>query len=236
MHAPAHVAAAVFQAGIVVAGVVAVRRADISSAINAVFALAVTLVPAALSAFAPAAVGDAVSSSSGLLLWLAVAGFVHVVGMLGWYDTVWWWDHLTHTVSATLLGALVYSGLTVAAESPAGPALTSHEVAGVTVGLVLAVGVAWELVELLARDLSNVLGIDPVLVHYGRRDTAFDLVFDAVGALIVVVADLQLFRAVAAASPGATCTALVWTWWAVASGSAVLAVAVLLARYTSESR
>lgn len=236
MHDAAHVAATLLQAGIMIGGLVAVRRADAAAAVNAAFALAIALLPAGLSVTAPATVGTAVYATSELPLWLALAGFLHVVGMLGWYDTVWWWDHLTHTLSAALLASLVYGGLVVASPWSGELAIQPGGLAGATVGFVFALGVFWELGELLARDIAEWLDIEPVLVHYGWRDTALDLVFDIVGALLVVAMDVRLFVSVAAVSPSATRTALVWSVWGVGGGSVVMTTGLLLARYTSESR
>ncbi|MFD1568126.1 hypothetical protein ACFSAU_11535, partial [Halolamina litorea] len=116
--------------------------------------------------------------------WVAVAGFLHSLGMLGRYESVWWWDHLTHTLSAALLAALLYASLLVVAPGVA--------VVG-TVVVTLTLGVVWEIGELLAREVASRYDIEPVLVHYGRRDTALDLVFDAVGTVLVVALDLRLF-------------------------------------------
>ncbi|MFC6784709.1 hypothetical protein ACFQFH_02190 [Halobaculum halobium] len=236
MHDAVHLGAVSLQIGIAAGGVLAVRRGDAAAAFNAAFALTVALFPFGLSVTGPPAVAEAVAGSSELLLWVALAGFLHVVGMLGWYDTVWWWDHLTHTVSAALAASIVYSGLVVISRPPVGLGLTSVALAGATVGFVLALGVFWELGELFARDIAEWLDIEPVLVHYGWRDTALDLVFDLVGALVVVVMDLSLSVAIAATSPTATRTALVWTGWAVSGGSALLATGLVASHYTSESR
>jgi hypothetical protein len=51
---------------------------------------------------------------------------------------------------------------------------------------VLGLGVLWEVVEYLAHGLSRRIGIEPVLVSYGRLDTVLDLLFDLLGALVVV--------------------------------------------------
>ncbi|WP_225935458.1 hypothetical protein [Halobaculum magnesiiphilum] len=235
MHDAAHVAATLLQAGIVAMGVVAIRRADAAAVINAAFALTVALVPAGVAAVAPTAVAEAMSATPELSLWLALAGFLHVVGMLGWYDTVRWWDHLTHTLSAGLLASLVYGSL-VAVSRSSGPVFWPGGLAGATIGFVFALGVFWEIGELLARDIADWLDIEPVLVHYGWRDTALDLVFDVVGALLVVGVDLRLFVEVAAVSPTATRTALVWTGQVVGAGSVLTVAGMLLTRYARDAR
>ena len=114
--------------------------------------------------------------------------------MLGRYDSVWWWDHLTHTLSAALAAALLYAGLLVVA-----PAIA---VAG-TVLTIVVLGVLWEAGELFAREVADRYDIEPVLVHYGWRDTALDLLFDVVGAGVVVALDVRLFRPVVEAAIGA---------------------------------
>ncbi|MFC7138146.1 hypothetical protein ACFQRB_20070 [Halobaculum litoreum] len=196
--------------------------------VNALFALVLALLPFVLPGAVAPAVAETVRAVPELPLWVGLAGLLHVVGMLGWYDTVWWWDHLTHTVSAALLTALVYAGLLVVARADPVAALTGPGVGVVAVGFVFAVGVFWELVELMARDLSERLDIEPVLVHYGWRDTGFDLVFDVVGAVLVVATDLRVFVPVAAGAPDATRTALVWSGWGVVAGSAVLTAYLLV--------
>jgi hypothetical protein len=51
----------------------------------------------------------------GLTLWITAAVFLHALGTVGvpgstfsFYATVWWYDHLTHTLSATLVAAIGY--------------------------------------------------------------------------------------------------------------------------------
>lgn len=182
MTAIATFVAAGFQAGI--AGLLAesLRRGNIAAAVNAAASLAAALAPYGLALLLGPAVADPV-----LAVWVAVAGFLHAVGMLGPYESVWWWDHITHTVSAGLVAALVYAALLSWVALPSTPA-------GIlAVATVLGLGVVWELLELLARVMGDRYGIEPVLVHYGWRDTALDLLFDAIGVLAVVGMDLRTF-------------------------------------------
>ncbi|QLG60837.1 hypothetical protein [Halorarum salinum] len=202
-----------------------VRRRDPAAVVNAAVSLG--------AAFLPLALGVGLSLEFGevgpvLSLWIGVAGFLHCLGMLGLYESVPWWDHVTHTVSAALVAALVYAGVLVGARQsphvPPGP-LT---VGGATVLSTLAIGVFWELVELVARDVGESLDVEPVLVHYGWRDTALDLGFDAVGALAVVLLDVRSFVPLAEAFPGATTALLAWTTGIVVVGSALMALVALL--------
>lgn len=189
---------ALLQAGILAVLAVAVRRGNVAAAVNALGALALALLPTALEWL-----GRAVALGPELPLWLAAAGLLHSVGMLGPYDSVWWWDHLTHTLSAALVAALTYAAALVALPTLALPA-DPATVAGVTVGLTFGVGILWELVEILARTVGERYDVEPVLVHYGWRDTAADLVFDVVGAALVVALDVRAFLGVARRFPGAS--------------------------------
>ncbi len=201
----------------------AVRRQNGAAVVNAAVSLAVAAVAVAGAAqFRLGASGLVVPE---LALWAAAAGLLHSVGMLGPYDSVWWWDHLTHTVSAALLAALVYAGVLVAA----GDAWSSATVAAATVAYTAVGGVFWEVVELVARALGERYDIEPVLVHYGWRDTAYDLLFDVVGGVAVVVFDVRVFVPLAADAPAATRLVLVATV-VVLLGVSVLAGALLVVR------
>jgi len=135
--------------------------------------------------------GADVAFGPGLSAWIAVAGFLHMLGMLGWYDAVRWWDHLTHSVSAALIAAVVYASLQV--PSALGSRVTDPYAALFTVLFTLGAGVVWEFLELAARDLSTYLDRPPVLEYYGLRDTVLDMVFNGIGAVVVVAFDIRAF-------------------------------------------
>lgn len=195
---PATTLVTLLQAGILAVLALAVRRGNVAAAVNALGAFVLAVLPTAL-----AWLGRPVVLGPELPLWLAAAGLVHSVGMLGPYDSVWWWDHLTHTLSAALVAALVYAA--ALAVLPAfGLSADPGTVAGVTVALTVGAGLFWELLEILARTVGERYDVEPVLVHYGWRDTAADLVFDAVGAVLVVALDVRAFLGLAERLPGAS--------------------------------
>jgi len=113
-----------------------------------------------------------------------------MIGMIGWYDTVWWWDHVTHTVSAALIASIVYAWMLVIGVETVYIPFGSPAVA--TVVVTLLTGITWELLEGAARVLCERLGIERVLKQYGRFDTPLDIVFDGAGAILVVVPDCRL--------------------------------------------
>lgn len=176
--------------GMLASLIVGIRQENGAAVVNAFAAIVATLLPVALSRqFLPTDRGLALLPE--LTLWIGVAGFLHSLGMLGPYESTSWWDHLTHTVSATLAAALLYAALLVVTDATVAGASILVPLA--TVGMILALGVVWELLELVARDVGRRYDIAPVLVHYGWWDTGLDLVFDLVGALLVVLVDVRLF-------------------------------------------
>lgn len=180
--------------GIAVGFAVGLRTDNSPAAVNAVSAIVVALLPVLVER-SLGAVGLEVAFVPSLSLALGVAGLLHVVGMLGWYDIVAWWDHLTHTVSAAILAAVVHASLhTVDAWSP-GVDLSEVYIAAFTLLFVLAAGVLWELLELYAHEIGERVGAPPVLEHYGLRDTALDLIFNAVGAILVILVDIRTLGA-----------------------------------------
>lgn len=194
----------VFQAALVLVVLEALRRRNRSATVNGLVALGAALLPAVVRAALRAGPGVHLSYGPELPLWIAIAGLVHAVGMLGLYDTIWWWDHLAHTVSSALVTALVYAAvLVVAPASPVGR-LSTAGVVGVTLGFVLVLTVLWELIEELARHLAERYDIGPLLVVYGPYDWAFDLAFNLVGAGLVLLLDVRLFVPLFEPFPGGT--------------------------------
>lgn len=119
-------------------------------------------------------------------LWVSTAAVVHTVGLLGPYDRVWWWDHIAHTLSAGIVAAaadIAYLRTDLETEGVVATDSRHRFVFGVTIVL----GVVWEVLEYVVHALGNHLGFEPLLVHYGRRDTVFDVVFDILGAGFVLL-------------------------------------------------
>ncbi len=213
-----------FQSAILSVLIVAVRRRDVAAAINTFGSLVLTLLPTVLEAVVHTGSGRALVVAPSLVLWLAVAGFLHSLGMLGPYDSTWWWDHLTHTVSAALVAALLYAAFLVTVPSPTEYMPWPGGVGTLTVVFTFVIGVFWELIELVAREIGDWYDIEPVLVYYGWEDTALDLVFDVVGALVVVVLDVRVFVSTVERFPIVTERLLVASGWLVVLGSITMAL------------
>lgn len=217
------VAYAAVLVGIVVGLLIALRTGNGPAVANAVGAVVIALLPAFVEVAFMAA-GLDVSFAPVLSPALAVAGLLHVVGMLGLYDTVAWWDHLTHTVSAAIVAAVVQASLYTVDAGVPGATFSRAYVATFTLLFVLAAGVLWEFIELYAREVGERIGAPPVLEHYGLRDTALDLVFNAVGAILVISLDVRTLGTVTEHSATIANLALAASVALVFAGTVVLGI------------
>ncbi|MFO7925369.1 MAG: hypothetical protein ACQET5_09385 [Halobacteriota archaeon] len=217
--------------GLAVVSSMAVRRENISALVNVLVSILLVLVPILVDVLAHRVYQVTLGLSPELPLWIAVAGLLHASGMLGVYDDVWWWDHLTHALSASLVAALAYAALLVTVDHvffSAGSGLIWI----VVVLLTLLAGVFWELLELLGRVLERQFGVPSVLDYYGRRDTIMDLCFDIVGALLVLFLDVRLFVPMVQVSPDATATTLVLALGGLTVGSLVVSLILAIGHTT----
>lgn len=149
--------------------------------VNAGVALLVTFLPAFLER------DYEIPLDAGLTLWITLAVFLHAVGSLGPYRSVWWWDHVTHTLSTTVVGGVGYT--TVRAFDLHSPEIHIPEklIFVFILLFVLAFGVYWEVMEYALGVLTEAFGTGKLLTQYGLNDTMMDLVFDALGGVIVAV-------------------------------------------------
>jgi hypothetical protein len=218
---------AVFLVGILLILLRGYRQDNVPAVVNAAFSFVVAVVPLLAGGVVWLRSGQFVGVPPVLPFGLAAVGCLHSYGMLGPYDTIWWWDHLTHTMSGALVAALVYSGLVVSFQYADVAGLSTTVLGISTVFLTFVVGVLWELLELVARDIGDRHDVEPVLVHYSWRDTALDLVFDIVGALAVVAFDVGILVPAAERFPRVTTMLLLGGSVGLVVGSVLLALVVL---------
>lgn len=150
-----------------------------SVVVNALLGLAVTFVPGVIERDYRVTLGP------GPALWVTMAVLLHSVGMLGLYDSVPWWDHLTHTLSATVVAGAAYAVVHAVDIHESRVHLDDTFMAVFLLVTTLGLGVLWETMEFVARDLASALHLRPVLILYGADDTIADLVYDALGGLLV---------------------------------------------------
>lgn len=155
---------------------------NVSVIVNATLSLAVTGFPALLERDYDVVLDPVI------VVWITAAAFLHSLGMVGVYERIWWWDHLTHAFSGTLVAAVGYAVTRTVDEHADGIYLPPAFLWAFVFLVTVAVGVSWETMEMICRALAQAMGVEPILVVYSVEDTMLDLVFDIVGAVIVASA------------------------------------------------
>jgi len=165
---------------------IGLNRGNTGIVINTAVALAVTQLPPILER------DYDITMDPTLTLWITVAVFLHALGTVGlpgstasFYQTVWWWDHLTHALSSSIVAGVGYATMRAIDEHSTAVRLPPRFTFVFVLMFVLAFGVAWEVLEFTTSELAATVGSDSVLTQYGLDDTMLDLVFDTVGAVIV---------------------------------------------------
>jgi len=166
----------VFLVAIVAYGFLAGEQKAIS---NGIISLLVTLIPAVLERRYD------LPLDPWLALWIAMAVFLHTVGSAGFYARIEWWDHVTHSLSASLVAAAGYTTLrAVDLHSDAIRIPPRFSFAFIVV-VVLSFGVLWELFEFGLDIIATETGIDMPLAQHGLEDTVSDLTYNTIGAVLV---------------------------------------------------
>jgi len=131
---------------------------------------------------------------AGLTLWITAAVFLHAFGTIGFppgttsfYQTVWWWDHMTHALSSSVVAGVGYATVRALDEHSEDIHLPPKFVFVFILMFVLAYGVFWEILEFGLAEGAALLGTDTVLTQYGLTDSLLDLVFNSIGAVVVAL-------------------------------------------------
>jgi hypothetical protein len=118
-------------------------------------------------------------------LWITTAVFLHALGTvgipgsgLGFYKTLWWYDHLTHALSASVVAAVGYATVRAIDVHSETVDLPPKFLFVFVLSFTMAFGVLWEVLEFAIGGLG-------ILTQYGLEDTMLDLAFDVVGAVLV---------------------------------------------------
>jgi hypothetical protein len=163
-------------------------RGNTGIIVNTAVALGVTQLPPILRR------DYGIPMDTGLTLWITSAVFLHALGTVGlpgagvsFYKSTWWWDHLTHALSSSIVAAVGYATARSFHEHSEEVNLPPKFMFVFILLFVLAFGVLWEVIEFTLGELATVLGAGSVLTQYGLEDTMLDLIFDTAGAIIVAV-------------------------------------------------
>ncbi len=167
---------------------IGLERGETGIVVNTGVALAVTQLPPLLER------EYGIAMDAGLTLWITAAVFLHAFGTVGLpgsplspYKSIWWWDHLTHGLSSSVVAAAGYATARALEIHSDDIHLPSRFMFVFILLFVLAFGVFWEVLEFAIATISPSLGLGTVLTQYGLEDTMLDLVFDTVGAIIVAL-------------------------------------------------
>lgn len=143
----------------------------------------------------------------GLTLWITAAVFLHALGTVGlpstlvdllqgvglavpngsFYKNTWWWDHMTHALSASVVAAAGYAVARAVDVHNEDVRLPPKFMFAFILLLTVAFGVFWEVLEFVIGEAAAALGSGSVLTQYGLGDTMLDLVFNTTGAVVVAV-------------------------------------------------
>ncbi|WP_340102191.1 hypothetical protein [Salinibaculum salinum] len=162
---------------------------NIGVAFNAAVGLLVTQLPAVLER------RYGIVMDVALVLWIALAMFLHALGtvpLLGpdfatLYGSTWWWDHMTHALSSSLVVGSAYAVTRAFQEHTEYIHLGPKFTFAYLLVFVMAFGVFWELIEFYIAVGAGLFGIPQVLTQYGLEDTVLDLVYNTIGGLLVAI-------------------------------------------------
>jgi hypothetical protein len=153
--------------------------------VNALVGFAVTFLPETLER------DHGIPMDAGLTLWITSAVFLHGLGTIALpvvgtpYADVWWWDHLTHALSASIVAAVGYSTARAFDLHSDTVYLPARFMFVFILTFTLAFGVFWEVIEFAISLAAASFGFGSVLTQYGLEDTMMDLLFDTAGAVVV---------------------------------------------------
>jgi len=128
-----------------------------------------------------------------LTLWVTSAAFLHALGTVGipgstvtFYQSLPWWDSLTHALSASVVAAAGYATVRAIDEHSDAIVLPPKFVFVFIISFTMAFGVLWEVLEFAIGGVGELIGAS-ILTQYGLEDTLADLVFDVVGGVLAAV-------------------------------------------------
>ncbi len=152
---------------------------DTHVVLNAVIALGITFVPSVLTR------KYYISLDPSLTLWITLAVFLDALGTLSFYDTVARWDHLTHSLSASVIAAAGYVTIRTVDIYTDELYIPPRFMFIFIILFVLAAGVIWEILEFLTDEMVVKFEMKAFLTQHGIDDTMWDMFFDLLGALAV---------------------------------------------------
>ena len=120
-------------------------------------------------------------------LWITTAVFLHTLGSAGLYTRVFFWDNITHAMSASLIAAAGYTAARAVDIHSDEINIPQRFVFVYIFVIVLSFGVVWELFEFGVDVAADATGLEMPLAQHGLDDTVRDVMFNSLGALLVAL-------------------------------------------------
>lgn len=131
-------------------------------------------------------------------VWITAAALFHAIGFLGFYSVqsgpLSWYDQFAHALTGSFVAGVSYALIVALDESSTRIQFPKEFRFVFTLCLILAFGVAWELLEFGAGGLASMMGSKSALVQYGIDDIVLDLTFNTLAAVVVALWGTQYFR------------------------------------------
>lgn len=168
---------------------IALERQEPALVVTVSVGLGVTFLPAILERDLE------IPMNAGLTLWITAAAFMHTLGVVGipgtgqsLYGSITLYDNLTHALSASVVAGAGYATVRAFDEHAEGIDLPPRFTFVFILVFVIAFGVIWEILEFGIAVAAGALGSETTgFTQHGLDDTLMDLVYDALGGVVVAV-------------------------------------------------
>ena len=182
-----------FRASIIVAGTIAVFKADWTNLALSLVTLLLTFLPAIFrKQFHIYYPGE-----FEIVILLFIYASMYLGEMHSFYYRFWWWDVMLHALSGVIVGAIGFSLVYIFnSEENLAIKLSPAFVAIFSFSFALSMGALWEIYEFF---MDSSFGLN--MQKSGLVDTMWDLIVDALGALLISIlgylylkGDIKLFE------------------------------------------
>ncbi len=167
------------RASIVATGTAAILRADWTNLALSVVTLLLTFLPAVVRK----QLHIHYRGKFEIIILLYIYASMYMGEIYSFYHRFWWWDIMLHTLSGVIIGAIGFSLVYMLNEEErVAMELSPAFVAIFSFGFALSIGALWEIFEFL---MDSLFGLN--MQKSGLVDTMWDLIVDALGALVISV-------------------------------------------------
>lgn len=157
-------------------------------AMNAIFSLSVTFLPALLEK------NFKIPSDPGITFLITISVISHAVGFLGFYENVWWWDWVLHAFSSFVVASIGYVIVESIDKHYEKIYFPPRYMFFFILVFTMAMGVLWEIFEFTASMVASKFVEGPLLIQRGLYDTMEDLVSDMVGGFVFAFWGTEMVR------------------------------------------